>query len=40
MKAKKFTLIFLEGRGFLRGWIILAEKLGTLGVILYSQGSR
>lgn len=32
VEAKRFIVIFLEGRGLLRGWSILASKLGSLGV--------
>ena len=32
-KAKKFLLIFPERRGFHEGWVVLAEKLCSLGVI-------
>ncbi|RVX22504.1 hypothetical protein CK203_012539 [Vitis vinifera] len=31
VEAKRFIVIFLEGRGLLRGWSILASKLGSLG---------
>lgn len=31
-EAKRFSLIFPEGKGFLKGWTVLAEKLHLLGV--------
>ena len=34
MEAERFTLIFLEGRGVVRGWPIMAKKLRDLGFIL------
>lgn len=34
MEAKRFNLIFPEGRGLLGGWSTLASKLRSLGVRL------
>ena len=31
-KAKKYCLVFPEGKGILGGWVLLAEKLRSLGV--------
>lgn len=33
LEAKKFCLVFLEGKGFAGGWTTLAEKLGSLGIV-------
>ena len=32
LETKRFCLVFLEGKGLLGGWAILAEKLRALGV--------
>ena len=34
MKEKRFSLVFLEGRGFLGGWKTLATKLRSIGVAM------
>lgn len=34
VEEKRFSLVFPEGRGFLRGWKILSNKLRSLGVSL------
>ena len=31
-KAKKYCLVFPEGKGILGGWVLLAEKLRSIGV--------
>ena len=36
-EAKRFSLIFPEGRGHLGGWVVLVEKLRSLGVIPSSE---
>ena len=36
-EAKKFCLVFPEGRGLKKGWFLLAEKLRFLGVTLSSE---
>ena len=32
-KVKRFYLVFPKGRGILRGWVLLANKLRSLGVV-------
>ena len=32
LEAKRLCFVFLEGRGLLRGWVLLAEKPRSLGV--------
>lgn len=39
-KAKKFSLVFPEGRGLCAGWILLAKKLRSLGVIPTTEARR
>lgn len=34
VEGKRFNLIFLEGKGFVRGWFVIASKLRALGVRL------
>ena len=36
-EVKRFSLIFLEGRGHLGGWVVLDEKLHYLGIIPFSE---
>ena len=36
-EAKRFSLIFPEGRGHLGEWVVLAEKLRSLGIIPSSE---
>ena len=36
-ESKKFSLVFQKGKGNHRGWFILAEKLRSLGVALFSK---
>ena len=33
VEAKRFCFVFSEGRGILGGWVKLAEKLCSLGVV-------
>ena len=37
LEAKRFSLVFSEGRGILGGWVLLADKLRYLGVALHSK---
>ena len=34
LEAKRLCLVFLEDRGILRGWVLLADKLCSLGIVL------
>lgn len=34
LEAKRFSLVFPEGRGLIGGWVLLAEKLRSLGIYL------
>ena len=36
-EVKRFSLIFPEGRGRLGGWVVLAKKLRSLGIIPFSE---
>ena len=36
-EVNRFSLIFLEGRGHLGGWVVLDEKLHYLGIIPFSE---
>ena len=37
MEAKRFSLVFPEGRGLIGGWVLLAEKLCSLGIHLLAE---
>ena len=39
-EAKKFCLVFPEGRGLKKGWFLLAEKLRLLGITLSSEEKK
>ena len=34
---KRFCLVLLEGKGILEGWVILADKLHSLGVVTLAE---
>lgn len=36
-EGKRFSLVFPDGRGFLRGWNVLVEKLHLLEVVLKAE---
>ena len=40
METKKFCLVFPEGRGLIKGWVLLAKKLRFLGVTFSSEGKN
>ena len=40
MEEKRFSLVFLEGRGLLRGWKILSNKLRSLGISSNFKGAE
>ncbi|RVX21574.1 hypothetical protein CK203_002339 [Vitis vinifera] len=37
LEAKRFSLVFPEGRGLIGGWVLLAEKLRSLGIHLLAE---
>ena len=39
-EAKRFCLVFPEGKGLLRGWATLAEKLRSLGVVTFVEAKN
>ena len=36
-ESKRYCLVFLEGKGILGGWVLLAEKLRFLGVLTWDE---
>ena len=40
LEAKKLCLVFPEGRGLIKGWVLLAEELRFLGVIFTLEGKN
>ena len=40
VEEKRFSLVFLEGRGLLRGWKILSNKLRSLGISSNFKGAE
>ena len=37
LEAKRFSLVFPEGRGLIGGWVLIAEKLRSLGIHLLDE---
>ena len=37
LEAKRFYIVILEGRGLVKGWDFLAEKLRSVGVTLTNE---
>ncbi|RVX01710.1 hypothetical protein CK203_024397 [Vitis vinifera] len=37
LEAKRFSLVFPEGRGLIGGWVLIAEKLRSLGIHLLAE---
>lgn len=38
LKAKKFCLVFPEGKGLVEGWFLMVDKLRALGVSTPAEG--